>query len=688
MRLDSRSLLPWVVLLVAPAAWAQVPAGGEFLVNTYTAGTQSFPAVAAGPTGAFMVVWFDFGVAPTVVRARRFDREGAPQGGDFQVNAATTAEARDSVVAADARGRYAILWNNVVLPAATPLGVFGRVFDRQGVPQGGEFRLSASTNAVGPSVAVRPGGFVGTWTGYGSEILARRFDARGVVQGAEIAVNTFTTGIQYGPAVAATPTGEFMVVWAHGLGAPSGIFGRRFDASGNPLGAQFQVNTSAGGGQNRPQITSDANGQFVAVWADPPILAARRFSAAGDPLGGEFVVNTFANGYLYDFAVEASRAGGFTVVWEADDLDGDDAGVFGRRFTAAGLPRGAAFRINTYTTDFQRVPDIADDGHGNLTATWMSTQLSATTYDLYGQRYGGLVPESLSIEDGGNQVLEVPDDFGLRTSWRNVSGAAVAFGGTRLPVTVPSGLFLTLSNTTSYGTVLGGAVSQCSPCFAGALMGVRPPGHVDLVVTELIIPDGQGQAQPWRVHVGRSFTDVPSTSAYYRFVETLMHRGVTGGCGNDNYCPGAYVTRAQLAAFLLAAKEGAGYAPQDCAAPVFADVPAASPFCRWIEELARRGVVAGCGGGNYCPDFAVNREQMAVFLLRTLDPALTPPACVVPVFADVPAASPFCRWIEELARRGISTGCGGGNFCPSGPVMREQMAVFLSLTFGLTLYGP
>ena len=58
------------------------------------------------------------------------------------------------------------------------------------------------------------------------------------------------------------------------------------------------------------------------------------------------------------------------------------------------------------------------------------------------------------------------------------------------------------------------------------------------------------------------------------------------------------------------------------------------------------------------------------------------------MFGDVPASSPFCRWIDELARRGVVTGCGGGNSCPAAPVTREQMAVFLSVTFGLMLYGP
>ena len=121
---------------------------------------------------------------------------------------------------------------------------------------------------------------------------------------------------------------------------------------------------------------------------------------------------------------------------------------------------------------------------------------------------------------------------------------------------------------------------------------------------------------------------------------------------------------------------------------MFNDVPASSPFCKYIEELARRGVVSGCGGGKYCPTAAVTREQMSVFALRTLDPALTPPACTVPMFGDVPASSPFCRYVEELARRSVVIGCGGGNYCPTQPVTREQMGVFISATFGLTLYGP
>src|SRR6266567_965079 len=74
------------------------------------------------------------------------------------------------------------------------------------------------------------------------------------------------------------------------------------------------------------------------------------------------------------------------------------------------------------------------------------------------------------------------------------------------------------------------------------------------------------------------------------------------------------------------------------------------------------------------------REQMTLAVGQAL--SINPPACVpgAEMFNDVPASSPFCPYIEELSRRGITGGCGGGNFCPGAPVTRQQMAVFLVKT--------
>ena len=107
----------------------------------------------------------------------------------------------------------------------------------------------------------------------------------------------------------------------------------------------------------------------------------------------------------------------------------------------------------------------------------------------------------------------------------------------------------------------------------------------------------------------------------------------------------------------------------------------------WIEDLADSAIAAGCGGGLFCPDAAVTRAQMAVFLLKARHGSDYVPPPAAGIFADVPPSSPFAPWIEQLAAEGVTAGCGGGNYCPDSPNTRGQMAVFLTKMFGLKLYG-
>ena len=58
-----------------------------------------------------------------------------------------------------------------------------------------------------------------------------------------------------------------------------------------------------------------------------------------------------------------------------------------------------------------------------------------------------------------------------------------------------------------------------------------------------------------------------------------------------------------------------------------------------------------------------------------------PPATAT--FGDVPVTHPFFKFVEALAKSGITAGCASGNFCPDNPVTRGQMAVFLSKALGL-----
>lgn len=118
------------------------------------------------------------------------------------------------------------------------------------------------------------------------------------------------------------------------------------------------------------------------------------------------------------------------------------------------------------------------------------------------------------------------------------------------------------------------------------------------------------------------FADVPLNAFYANWVERFYSEGITSGCGTDplRFCPESPVTRGQMAVFLLRAKYGSAYNPP-AATGIFTDVPQGDFFAPWIEQLYSEGVTSGCSTSplRYCPDSAVARDQMAVFLARTFD---------------------------------------------------------------------
>ena len=186
--------------------------------------------------------------------------------------------------------------------------------------------------------------------------------------------------------------------------------------------------------------------------------------------------------------------------------------------------------------------------------------------------------------------------------------------------------------------------------------------------------------QTFTILQGAQFKDVPSGHQFYAEIGKLSARGVTLGCGGGNFCPDSPVTREQMAALLLRAK-GIPNPPMPNTQR-FGDVPSSNSFFAFIEQMAVLQITQGCGGGNYCPTGNVTREQMAAFIIRALgDLNPNPPAS--PRFADVPPENSFYAFIEQMAVRGITQGCGGGNYCPASDVTRGQMAAFLVRAFGL-----
>jgi hypothetical protein len=298
-------------------------------------------------------------------------------------------------------------------PANPSQGVYAQRYASDGTPLGGEFRVNTFTTGGqgAPSVSSdATGDFVVVWDsadqdGNGRGVFGRRFSASGAPLGDEFLVNTTTTsGDQGFAAVSSDQQGNFVVVWNTFSFVPLGG-GRRFSSTGEPLGEEFEI---PGG---YPGVSFDGTGGFIVVWqAGSPFLDvfAQRFAGDGTPRGPAFQVNTYASYDQKYPAVASDQYGDFMVAWESVPEDGSNFGIFGRRFDATGAPFGTEFRVNTSTTQGQYRPTIASSPIGNVVVTWDSTGEDGTLNGAYGQRFTFVAGDA-----NGDGALDVVDVFYL-----------------------------------------------------------------------------------------------------------------------------------------------------------------------------------------------------------------------------------------------------------------------------------
>src|SRR6266540_2050668 len=160
-------LLP--LALLPATAWAQGnPVGPEFRVNTYTTSAQFVPFVSADPSGNFVVAWTSANQDgdQNGVFAQRYAASGAALGTEFRVNTFTAGYQAEPAVAADASGNFVVVWASQIQDGSG-FGIFGQRYGSSGAPVGPEFRVNTfTTNDQGRylSVASDPSGnFVVAW---------------------------------------------------------------------------------------------------------------------------------------------------------------------------------------------------------------------------------------------------------------------------------------------------------------------------------------------------------------------------------------------------------------------------------------------------------------------------------------------------------------------------------------------
>jgi len=353
MRSIASILLPAIVLVCSSPATGQVPDGGQFQVNSYTVYDQILPSAAIEPGGDLIVVWasqrtFAYENSERSIQGQRYAGNGDAQGQEFLISSYTTLRQLAPSVTKGLAGDFVVVWQSYgsVGSDSSSYSIQARRFGSNGSPLGGQFQVNSySSNSQSyPAVAADGDGFfVVAWQSLGSSgdssgtsIQAQRYDAWGNPLSGEFQVNSYTTSYQTGASVAAAPNRNFLVVW-NSLGSASdsdqSVQGKLYRFDGVEL-MEFQVNSYTTGSQLNPSAAFLADGGFIVVWQNGPFdigcswgsIQGRRFDSFGLPMGGDFQVNTTTECDQWSPAVSVGPSGDVVVVWETRVSTGESSG--------------------------------------------------------------------------------------------------------------------------------------------------------------------------------------------------------------------------------------------------------------------------------------------------------------------------------------------------------------------------
>lgn len=387
-----RSILcVWAILastvLALPMLGESAPTGDQFQVNVYTTDAQGLPSAVVAPDGSFVVSWDSFGQDGEGWGAflRRFDAAGAPLTGDVQVATSTAFDQVDADIAMHPDGSFVVVWDASDDADGSLRGIFGRRFDSSGAPMGGEFLVNQGTLGDQNDAVVAPasdGGFVVAWESNpvldpNEDLFARRFDSNGDPVGDEFQINVFTDGDQEDLDIAVDGAGNFVVVWesAGQDGSLDGVFGRRLDTDGQPVGGEFAVNTFVPGDQDNPNVAVRSDGTFVVVWEDntqfdDDSIWGRFFDSSGVPTTAPFQAET-ATGIQFLPRVAFDGAGHAVIVWEGEESgDPFQADVYYRVFDDAGQPLADQDVVPMLDEGNQTLPVVAFGSGGEGVVAW------------------------------------------------------------------------------------------------------------------------------------------------------------------------------------------------------------------------------------------------------------------------------------------------------------------------------
>ncbi|THB70252.1 MAG: hypothetical protein D6B28_09760, partial [Gammaproteobacteria bacterium] len=366
----------------------QFIASNEQLVNTTTSQTQSIPQATKLSNGNYVIVWNSYSAAGGWdIMAQIMSSDGEKIGGELRLNQGHGSTQYAPSVSALTNGGFVAAWRDEGTDAGN---IHFRRFDENGTELDNDrIACTISDNKQdSPKVlGLANGGFFIAWESLSTVdddssyegLYGRYYDADGEPQGIETRINTHTDYYQTSIVLDSLADGGFIAVWRsyHQGGNEGQVWAQRYDANAQKVGAEFHINQSTTGNQIAPDVVGLKDGGFAVTWTDGSSgnydIYARSYDANGIAQCDEYIVNTEQSNTQSASEITELSDGTLMLAWESVGQDGDSYGIFGQRITATGQKIGSEFQINKTTAANQYYPEVLALENGNAVVVWGST---------------------------------------------------------------------------------------------------------------------------------------------------------------------------------------------------------------------------------------------------------------------------------------------------------------------------
>ena len=328
-------------------------------VNVDDGATTSEPAVARQPSGETYFVWDEGGIV-----GRRFDALGTPlDATPFEVSNPPPTSAGKPEVAMNASGQVVVVWQSPT--DGNDLDILGRLdtFDGAGPAPTFQINLFDSGDQFLPKVAMASDGqFAVAYKSFGFDgddtaIVLRRFDAAGQPLDNEQQVNVSGTGSQIEPNLAMGASSQLAITWIDDAnGANRQLYLRLFDSSGSPTSGAIEVADGAFFGG----VAVSPLGNILVVWSGPRV-AGRLFDPMGMPLTDAFFLDE-PDQAVGEVVVTPLSSGDFQVVWTQSPQNTLDDDLLGLVVEHGGALVGSPALVAVTRQGIQDQPNIDANG--------------------------------------------------------------------------------------------------------------------------------------------------------------------------------------------------------------------------------------------------------------------------------------------------------------------------------------